>query len=987
MGKMLEILAELAQNSYTKQCYAAWLKAPVKEYLSSGDPKAFAKIAAFKDDDCPYALIEAMGAPGRLGEEGERLLRILVSQNNSLGLGRWLMKLHQEAPKEFSEAVKRVTALGGGPELICRGLGSRLNGVDLTDDSPVLAFIATVSEECLERLVGEDWEQHWTLRQAFCRVLAERYARVLAKAEKQGKVGKDFPLHVAELMEANPGKYADLAEKALVLAKDGHDRFEVLKHLALANPGHYGPQVDELAGQLLPGKEPWHTEMEMAEWLVQHRSATALPLAARYLASPLKAEAWSRKVGGEYKIELLQAAAALGAAAVPLYESCFLTDQGEVQLQALRQWIALKLPADREAIVARLRQLFEASDASAVARAARLAGDFGAETVEPELWSMLAHRSRPVREAAAATLARLGESRLGKAAELWQARKADARVATVSWLRNLGTAGAAAALKARLEDEEAEDVRDAILLALERVAGTTEEVDTAELKRRIRKTVEKLTEPTVRWLDLKKLPAAKLKDGKKLETDALQYLLYRQSRVKEMRTDIEARALYSKVDRKTSGDLALHVLQAYFQSKVDSEERWIMAFTAALGDDRLVPVFTHQIKEWAEAMRGKLAEYAVQALALLGTDVALLAVDAMSIRYRSKNKNIGKAASDAFAAAAAARGLTVEELGDLVVPWLGFTSGPTRILDAGKAKVEMRIGSDFKLAFRDVATHKKLAKPPSSTPAALQKELKEIAAGLKEAVKAQLLRLESLMVRQFRWPEARWRELFLRHPLLLPFGQRLVWGAYDAAQKLVRTFRALEDGTLTDAADEPCKLPAQAAIGVLHPLELGTEARQAWLRHLADYQVVPPFSQMERTVVTASSEQKEVRFGKDLVGRELNAMTFKGRAERLGWCRGSVCDAGGIGFYLKTFPVAGVDVFLELDGMYVGIDMESDIKLGKVFFTRHGTVAIGSYEYDEPGDEKDARLVAFGAVPPIAFSEAMGDLLKIAGESAKEAEE
>jgi len=38
-----------------------------------------------------------------------------------------------------------------------------------------------------------------------------------------------------------------------------------------------------------------------------------------------------------------------------------------------------------------------------------------------------------------------------------------------------------------------------------------------------------------------------------------------------------------------------------------------------------------------------------------------------------------------------------------------------------------------------------------------------------------------------------------------------------------------------------------------------------------------------------------------------------------------------------------------------------------------------SYTYDEPRDEQDARLVPFGAVPPIAFSEAMGDLARIAG--------
>src|SRR5262249_29210837 len=226
-----------------------------------------------------------------------------------------------------------------------------------------------------------------------------------------------------------------------------------------------------------------------------------------------------------------------------------------------------------------------------------------------------------------------------------------------------------------LEDEEDDNVRDAILLALEKLPGGAVNSDPTAIQQRIKKTLAKIDGSPVKWLDPKSLPAPKLFDGSKLSPDWLLYLLYRQSRVKEMRADIEAKPLYAQIDRKTSGDLALAVAQAFFGSKAEADDRWTMAFAAILGDDRLVPALTRQIKEWADSMRGKLAEYAAQALALLGSDAALLALDAMAIRYRSKNKNIGKAASEAFADAAHARGLTVEELGDLVVPWLGFQPG------------------------------------------------------------------------------------------------------------------------------------------------------------------------------------------------------------------------------------------------------------------------------------------------------------------------
>ncbi len=54
-------------------------------------------------------------------------------------------------------------------------------------------------------------------------------------------------------------------------------------------------------------------------------------------------------------------------------------------------------------------------------------------------------------------------------------------------------------------------------------------------------------------------------------------------------------------------------------------------------------------------------------------------------------------------------------------------------------------------------------------------------------------------------------------------------------------------------------------------------------------------------------------------------------------------------------------------------------------FVKSGSVSTGSYVYDEPSDEKDPRLLSFGEVPPIVFSESVGDLGRIAG--GKEAED
>lgn len=132
-------------------------------------------------------------------------------------------------------------------------------------------------------------------------------------------------------------------------------------------------------------------------------------------------------------------------------------------------------------------------------------------------------------------------------------------------------------------------------------------------------------------------------------------------------------------------------------------------------------------------------------------------------------------------------------------------------------------------------------------------------------------------------------------------------------------------------------------------------------------------------MISVKPDEAGVKYYKDRSGTELNGMTFKGRAERLGWRRGSVCDAGSVTSYTKSFPNGGVDAFLGLEGMFVGIDMYTDIKLGDAFFVKAGSVKTGSYIYDEPEKATDPRLMAFGQVPPIVFSEVMADLHRIAG--------
>src|SRR5262249_11752602 len=127
----------------------------------------------------------------------------------------------------------------------------------------------------------------------------------------------------------------------------------------------------------------------------------------------------------------------------------------------------------------------------------------------------------------------------------------------------------------------------------------------------------------------------------------------------------------------------------------------------------------------------------------------------------------------------------------------------------------------------------------------------------------------------------------------------------------------LEDRTFTTSADERFRLPEGGWVGIVHPLEMSAAARGEWTNHLMDHEILPPFPQMSRPVERVRDDQALDWLMPEAEGTTLNALTFRGRAERLGWRRGSVVDGGGVRFYHKTFAFAGVEALLELEGMFI----------------------------------------------------------------------
>ena len=982
----------------TEACSHQWhanIGAPLLQFVVQGDRKAL-ETAKKNAKNCweLYWLKDVLGylaAPRALSAEEKRAMHAAVVLGAEDDLGEWLKGKLKPGPADeedylaaFLEAFGGEARTQGAAALIAAGSGC----LQSQDGCPNAAgrFLLSLSDDELAA-AGKQANLIHDALDFLLKYLAPRLSRNGSSFVREGLAKCRYlsERSCRRLLDFDAKSFGPIVADAVAGENDIRYKARALALLAGHFPEKYLEAAKEANLQVLRSASGGVDNLETAafRWLVGRFGPSALPQVEGYLSS---------RGSPRTIIENLQTlASVLGEAGAPGVIAATGHAGHDVRIEAIGILMGWHKAACEAAICAAIQSGFAAEDPKEVVRYVGLLARWRTELLAEPLWKLFDHKSKPVRAAAARALARLGDEAVSRAAELLVAKKAAVRSAAVSLLTVAQTPAAAKALEGRLDEETDEEVRDQILLALDQVwEAQGKRISRKQIDQRIARTAERLAKPVAEWIDEKELPPLRLaKDGEKLDPQAVRYLLYRQSRAREMRPDIECKPLYALIDRQTSGDFALAVLRLFLGSQTAAEDRWALALAGILGDDRVVPVLMNQIRTWVDAKRGKLAEYAAQALALLGSNVALCAVDALSIRYRSKQKNIGKAAAEAFGEAAERQGITVDELGDRVVPWLGFEKGKPRVIEHNDKRIEVRIGPDFKLGFRDLVKGKTIVSLPAGIPAEAKNECKELAVTLREVLKGQLVRIENLMVRQFRWPLDRWQELFLVHPVLFPFAARLVWGIYEGGQ-LQATFRALEDRTLTNAADEAVALPANnanATIGIVHPLELSTEDRRAWAMHLTDYNVQSPFLQLERPVVYPTAEEKAVKMSSNYKNTDLNAMTFKGRAERLGWQRGSVCDAGGITSYRKNFPGAGADVILEVEGMFIGIGMMDSIKLGRFCFVNSGSVSTGSYVYDEPNDEKDPRLLAFGDVPPIVFSETLGDLTKITGAKAENEKE
>ncbi|EKQ56075.1 MULTISPECIES: DUF4132 domain-containing protein [unclassified Clostridium] len=475
------------------------------------------------------------------------------------------------------------------------------------------------------------------------------------------------------------------------------------------------------------------------------------------------------------------------------------------------------------------------------------------------------------------------------------------------------------------------------------------------------------------WIKAKGFPEVRYEDGKPILKEVVTYLISKYSIENVVERNLTAEKVIEKCSKTDLDVLGNEILNIWINNGADTKEKWVLALVSAIGGFNVVNTLKAQIDSWSKSSRGAIACEAVKALALNGSDDALIIID--SIARKFKHKQIKKAAEEAFVSAAKMFNLTEEDLADKIIPDLGFNKRGERIFDFGSRSFTASLGLDFSLKITDNSGKviKTLPKPNKSDDELRAKEaaneFKVLKKQMKNIVGAQSLRLEMALAVNRLWKKKDWERLFIENPIMHNFSLGLVWGVYEEGE-LKDTFRYMEDGSFNTVDEEEYELIENSIIGLVHPLEMKTEILEGWKQQFEDYEIVQPFPQLQRKVYFVTEEEKSMKNIERFAGTKINGLSLVGRLTKMGWYRGSVQDAGCYYQFYKEDEKIGIGAELQFDYLGVGYENE-ETTIYELTFYKANTVERGSYVYDEVTEENTIVPVK---VPKRFFSEILYDV-------------
>ncbi len=334
---------------------------------------------------------------------------------------------------------------------------------------------------------------------------------------------------------------------------------------------------------------------------------------------------------------------------------------------------------------------------------------------------------------------------------------------------------------------------------------------------------------------------------------------------------------------------------------------WALRALGLVGDDTLVRKLVPLIRAWPKEKALARAAVGVEVLGHIGTDLALMSIDALAAA--SRYDSIRERARETIDAIAASRGLSAEALADRLAPTLNLDRNGTYELQVGDSRYRVGFDAFLQPSVRLLdaggnATTSPLADLPKARKgdaagASSHATWKTLRIDAKAAAKREIARLERAMISDRSWTADEFDSLLRYHPLMQHLAHRLLWRATMPDHQRV-LFRIAEDRTLADQTDAVYNLPTTAIVTLPHPLRCTSLELTTWSRIFADYELLAPFEQLTRSVIRTEgmsaadrvlSREQELADVTALPAEAVHRLREQGwRTDSDSWCYTMVLD-------------------------------------------------------------------------------------------------
>lgn len=371
----------------------------------------------------------------------------------------------------------------------------------------------------------------------------------------------------------------------------------------------------------------------------------------------------------------------------------------------------------------------------------------------------------------------------------------------------------------------------------------------------------------------------------------------------------------------------------YIAGKKDNKTKNILYPYCIFASNEQINNLYKEAKDIASA-RFKYASFMLEAIALNGTKTGLSLVYEASKKFKQTSvRHTCKAILNIIAKNI---GEPLEVFADKIVSDFDFNKYGIRIVETENKKFKIVLKDDFNISIFDEEKNKEFKTFPKDFPISVKKELSKLKSEINKVIKMQTERLQYVFMDGRKWKLEDWEELFIENPIMKMFAVKLIWGIYDKNNKLLNTFRYMEDGSFNNENDEEInikeKIKNNYSIGLISPIEIKKEIIEKWKEQLLDYEIVQPFNQL-------SVKTKEEIIKK--IPSAATVGTIRGLASKL--CMEIINDYGGIfGYYLyDSYNNAYIEILTS--NIYYGIDNNEEIDIKIHFKNSDERFEYGAY--------------------------------------------